>query len=332
MSAQASSDSDLDTFQLPEAFRAAFAGQRVLITGSGKNGGLGQGFAFAAAKAGAACVGVHFHSSYDDGLRTVDTINAGGGHAFPIQCDVTSPKDVWATRSYIMEKMGGLPPSILICNSGRSEAGYLLGRVPKVKEEESASRRRARVRQAFVRNLEQSRDVIDTKVDGFLAMTHLWASEASHASEALKICYISSRQAVDPGAGVPGYCLSNWAVVALPEILSKNMGRHAAGVTAFSVGYPFVKTKMTEDYADNPKVFGRWQPRMLATHEASTALAALLVRPTEELGGKFFQLNVAKTGDSEVLAETPVAVTWSEVAMAPAETPLSWSDEAPIKF
>jgi len=312
-------------FTPPEELAKAFAGQRVLVTGSGKEGGLGQAFAYAAAMAGAEVVGIHFHSSYSDGLATVEEINNAGGNAFPVQCDVTSPKDVWATRSYVMEKMGGRPPSLLICNSGRSENGYLLGRVPRMKDGESPAHRRARVRQAFVRNLEQSRDVIGTKVDGFLAMTHLWASEASHAGQPLRICYISSRQAVDPGAGVPGYVLANYAVAALPQLLGVNMGRSAGDVTAFSVGYPFVRTAMTDAYADNPKVFGRWQPRMLEPPEASTTLAALLTRTDEELAGKFFQVNVHDENNK-------VAVTWSEVAMASEERTLSWSTDAPLRF
>ena len=101
----------------------------------------------------------------------------------------------------------------------------------------------------------------------------------------------------------------------------------AGAVTAFSVGYPFVKTGMTEAYADNPKVFGRWQPRMLEPWEASSSLAALLCRSNEELAGKFFQVNVhGEQGDSEV------AVTWSEIAMRHEEQTLSWSTDAPLKF
>ena len=44
--------------------------------------------------------------------------------------------------------------------------------------------RRARVRQHFIDNLEESRLVLDTKIDGFLAMTHLWAGEAVYHERA----------------------------------------------------------------------------------------------------------------------------------------------------
>ncbi|RUM38070.1 MAG: hypothetical protein DSY58_02785, partial [Desulfobulbus sp.] len=72
-------------------------------------------------------------------------------------------------------------------------------------------------------------------------------------------------QAVDPGAGVPGYVLANFGVLALPQILKINLGRKSEIVSAFSVAYPFVRTTMTDAYAENEKVFGRWQPRMLGS-------------------------------------------------------------------
>ncbi|MCC6624571.1 MAG: SDR family oxidoreductase [Deltaproteobacteria bacterium] len=317
---------DPSRFKLPAAVAPAVAGRRVFVTGSGKHHGLGQGFAYAAGLSGAASVAVHFNQSYEDALATVDAINAAGGNAFPVQADVTNPRDVWSMRSYCIKKAGG-PPDLVICNSGRSEDGYLLGKAPKEKDDEAPAARRARVRQAFVKNLDQSRDVIDTKLDGFLAMTHLWSSEALHAGSELTIVYISSRQAHDPGAGVPGYCAANWAVLALPRILRVNLGKDAARVSAFSVGYPFVRTAMTEAYADNPKVFGRWQPRMLTTEEASTALFQLLLRPRAELNDHFFQLEVAP-GDGG----GGIQVRWSDVRLDPQVEPLAWSVADPLRF
>jgi NAD(P)-dependent dehydrogenase (short-subunit alcohol dehydrogenase family) len=313
-------------FELPADIAPAVKGRRVFITGSGKHNGLGQAFAYAAGLSGAGAVAVHFHASYEDGLATVDAINAAGGNAFPVQADVTNPGDVWAMRSYVIKHMGG-PPDLLICNSGRSESGYVFGKAPKAKDDETPAGRRARVRQAFVKNLEQSKDVIDTKLDGFIAMTHLWASEALHAGGELTIVYISSRQAHDPGPSVPGYCAANWAVLALPKILRVNLGKDAGKVTAFSVGYPFVRTAMTEAYVDNPKVFGRWQPRMLEPEEASAALFQLLGRPRADLGERFFQLEVQK-GEGE----RGVVATWSEVRLDPVIAPLPWSTDAALRF
>ncbi len=308
---------DPERFRFPagSAAAAAFRGRRVLITGAGKHGGLGQAFAFAAGLNGAASVGVHFHRSYADGLATVEIVRRHGGNAFPVQADVTSPGDLWATRSHVIRQMGERVPDLVICNSGLSEKGYLLGRAPREEAGESPAMRRARARQAFVDNLEDSRRVIDTKVDGFLGTTHLWAGEAVHAKQPIQLVYISSRQALDPGAGVPGYVLANWAVLALPRILAVNLGKSADLASAFCVAYPFVRTSMTEAYAQNPRIYGRWQPRMLEAHEAALALAELLARPAAALGGRVFQLDVE--GDAAA-----IRMVWSAVNVAFERTPL----------
>ncbi len=317
----------LETFKFSPELAKGIPGKRILITGAGKDGGIGQALAMACGLNGAASVGVHFHSSYADGLDTVDAINQAGGNAFPVQADVTNSSDVWSTRSYVIRRMGGLPPNLLICNSGLAERGYLLGIAPKSIEGESTATRRARVRQAFVDNLRDSTAVLNTKLDGFLYMTHLWAGEAIYFNEALQIVYLSSRQAIDPGAGGPGYALANFGVLALPRILRTNLGRRAGMVRAFSVAYPFVRTGMTETYVESPKIFGRWQPRMLETHEAAQALLQLLSRPGEELDDRIFQLNVTS---GPATGGPTVHLTWSEIELRPVEAKLPWSADHPL--
>jgi NAD(P)-dependent dehydrogenase (short-subunit alcohol dehydrogenase family) len=169
---------DISKFEFGEAYQSAFAGKRVLITGSGKDRGIGQALALAAAANGAKCVGVHFHSSYRDGFDLVDAIRKQGVDAFALQADVTSLSDLWASRSYIIEHMGGKSPDIIVCNSGLSEGGYRFGRALPEKEGESRAERRVRVRQSFMDNLRESRLVMDTKIYGFVSWTHLWAGEA----------------------------------------------------------------------------------------------------------------------------------------------------------
>ncbi len=41
---------------------------------------------------------------------------------------MTNVRDLWATRSYVVEQMGGKAPDLVICNSGLTEAGYRFGR------------------------------------------------------------------------------------------------------------------------------------------------------------------------------------------------------------
>jgi NAD(P)-dependent dehydrogenase (short-subunit alcohol dehydrogenase family) len=312
---------NLESFRTTPALAAGVEGKRVLITGAGR--GLGRAFALAAGLNRAASVGVHFHSSYSDALETVEAINRAGGTAFPVQADVTNTSDIWATRTYVINKMGGKPPNLLICNSGLSERGYLLGMPLKAVEGEAPAMRRARARQAFVANLADSHAVLATKIDGFLFLTHLWAGEALHAGEKLQIVYVSSRQATDPGGGVPGYVLANFGVLALPRILRVNLGKRADLVRAFSVAYPFVRTGMTEAYVENAKVFGRWQPRMLTSREAAHALLQLLTRPDAELDDRVYQLNAEKS-------EAGIALTWSGVELRPSLQSLDWSVAAPM--
>jgi NAD(P)-dependent dehydrogenase (short-subunit alcohol dehydrogenase family) len=311
-----------DSFRFPAEFAGGVQGKRVLISGAGKDGGLGQSFALAAGLNGAAAVAVHFHSSYEDAIDIVDYLRGEGVNAFGVQADVTNLGDLWATRSYVMERMGGAP-NLVICNSGLTEKGYTFGRAPREVEGEPAAKRRARARQAFISNLTETQAVLDTKIDGFIGMSHLWAGEAVYANEPLQIVYISSRQAIDPGVSVPGYSVANWAVLQLPKVLAVNLGRSASLVSAYSVLYPFVRTGMTGEYAENPKVFGRWQPRMLETNEAAQAFMQVLARPAEETNGGMFEVLVdAVEGD-----EGAVKVAWREVKFNVEEAPTSWSEE-----
>jgi NAD(P)-dependent dehydrogenase (short-subunit alcohol dehydrogenase family) len=314
-----------DKFRFREELRSGVAGKRVLITGAGKDGGLGQAFALSAGLNGAAAVGVHFHHSYLDGFDLVEALRKEGVTAFPVQADVTNMGDLWATRSYVIEQMGGLPPNLLICNSGLTEKGYSFGRALREIENEPRAMRRARVRQHFIDNLEESRLVLDTKIDGFLATTHLWAGEAVFHEEPLHLIYVSSRQATDPGAAVPAYAISNWAVLQLPKVLAVNLGRSANVVTAASILLPFVRTGMTDEYAANPKVFGRWQPRMLETHEAAEAFLQLLARPREELNQSMFELLVDGSPEK-------VRVTWKQVHFDVREESLEWSEANALEF
>lgn len=314
-----------ERFRFEQEFRNGVEGKRVLITGAGKDGGLGQGFALASGLNGAASVGVHFYTSYEDGFDLVHALRALGVNAFPVQADVTNLGDLWATRSYVIEQMGGLPPNLLICNSGLTEKGYSFGRALREIPDEPLAMRRARVRQHFIDNLQESRLVLDTKVDGFLAMTHLWAGEAVYHKEPLQLIYVSSRQAIDPGVSVPGYVISNWGVLELPRVLKVNLGQSAQLVTAACILLPFVRTGMTDEYANNPKVFGRWQPRMLETHEAAKAFMQLLARPQAELDQGMFELMVDGNPDK-------IDIRWKRVHLDLREEELPWGGSGLLHF
>jgi NAD(P)-dependent dehydrogenase (short-subunit alcohol dehydrogenase family) len=314
-----------ERFRFENEFGKGVAGKRVLITGAGKDGGLGQAFALSAGLNGASVVGVHFHTSYAEGFGLVHALRDSGINAFPVQADVTNLGDLWATRSYVIEQMGGLPPNLLICNSGLTERGYSFGRALREVADEPLAMRRARVRQHFIDNLQESRLVLDTKIDGFLALTHLWAGEAVYHRESLQLIYVSSRQAIDPGIAVPGYVISNWGVLQLPKLLAVNLGQNTEFVNAACILLPFVRTGMTEEYANNPKVFGRWQPRMLETHEAAKAFMQLLARPQKEMDQGLFELMVEGTAEK-------VRLTWKKVYLDLREEGMEWSENGALCF
>ncbi len=288
---------DIDKFKFAP-YAKAFQGKRVLVTGSGKDGGIGQALALAAAANGAAVVGVHFHRSYRDGFDLVAAIRAQGVEAFALQADVTSLADLWGSRSYVIRQMGGKTPDLIVCNSGLTEQGYRFGRALPEIEGEPLAERRARVRRSFMSDLTESRDVLDTKIDGFFSWTHLWAGEAVYRSQPLQFVYISSMQAIEPGVAVPGYAVANWAVLRLPEVLRVNLGKSSELVSSCCIMLPFIRTGMTEEYADNPKVFGRYQPRMLETHEAAESMTQLLTYPPAETNLGFFKLAVGGTAEA----------------------------------
>lgn len=314
---------DVSRARFPEDLAAAVKGKRVMVLGGGSAGGLGRAVALAVGLNGAESVCVHFHRSYSGGLDVVEAIKEHGGNAFPCQANLTNSSDLWSMRSYVLRMMGGRPPNLILCNSDKAERGYRFGRAPEKVEGESSALRRARVRQAFIDDLAQSNSVLDMKTNGFLGLTHLWASEAREYGERVQFVYFSSRQAIDPGRGVPGYALANWAILQLPQILSANLGNDAAMAAAVSAVLPFVKTPMTAPYQDKPRFWNRWQPRMLEPHEVTAGLFRLLTRPVRELNGQVYQLNVEEDEDERLLT------TWSEIRLKPLQLNLPWSAHSP---
>ena len=107
------------------------------------------------------------------------------------------------------------------------------------------------------------------------------------------------------------------------EVLRVNLGKASGLVSAACLMLPFIRTGMTEEYADNPKVFGRWQPRMLEPYEAAESVAQLLGRPAEELNLGNFKLRVGGTSEAARLS-------WSKVQIEVQDETLDWSESAAL--
>ena len=121
------------------------------------------------------------------------------------------------------------------------------------------------------------------------------------------------------------YVIASWAVLQLPQVLKVNLGRSSDLVSACCLMLPFIRTGMTEAYADNPKVFGRWQSRMLEPFESAQAVAQLLLQPADELNLGNFELNAH--GEAAELA-----LKWSQVNLEVSKSALAWSEEAPLTY
>tara|TARA_B110000495_G_C22749386_1_gene439131 strand:- start:416 stop:673 length:258 start_codon:yes stop_codon:yes gene_type:complete len=85
---------------------------------------------------------------------------------------------------------------------------------------------------------------------------------------------------------------------------------------------------MTDGFANNDKVFGRWQPRMLETSEMAEAFMALLNRPGSETDNGMFELMVDSVEDNS----QAIDVTWNQVKFNLAEEPITWSADKPLRF
>ena len=86
---------------------------RILITGG--SGGIGQGIALAAARAGAR-IGFNYHSNEAGAEETKSKIEAAGGQATFRQADVSDPADVAALFAMMEERWGGV--DALVNNAG----------------------------------------------------------------------------------------------------------------------------------------------------------------------------------------------------------------------
>jgi hypothetical protein len=264
-----------------------------VITGAGKNGGLGQALALGAGLNGAASVGVHFHRSYLDGFDLVDRLQAEGVEAFPVQADVTNMGDLWATRSYVIEQMG-VPPDLVVCNSGLTEKGYSFGGALREVEVEPLAVRRARSAstssttsksRAGARHQDRRLPGHDTAMGrrGRVPQPddpdrlHLVAPGARPWPQRPRVHHrqLRGRGAARGSAGQSGQV--GRSGVGAVDLLSVHPHRHDRRVRR------------------QPEGFGRWQPRMLEPYEAAESFLDLLARPAEQTAGGIYELLVDGT-------------------------------------
>ncbi len=81
-------------------------------------------------------------------------------------------------------------------------------------------------------------------------------------------------------------------------------------------------------------MYGRWQPRMLETHECAEAFAQLLSQPREETDLGMFELlaDPAEGAEAAEGSDIPIRVTWKQVRLDVTEDELEWSENAARMF
>ena len=199
----------------------SLANRTALVTGA--SSGLGRHFANVLSKAGADVV---VAARRMDRLETLaEEISKSGGHALPVEMDVTSDDSVSGAFAEIKEALGR-PCDIIISNSGMSRDTWF--------REQSE---------------EDWNAVMDTNLNG------VWRV-GKHATNAMidagvkgSIINIASITAEQPQYMTTAYCVSKAGVLHLTRQMALENARYGIRVNSISPGY--YKTAINDAYLDS---------------------------------------------------------------------------------
>lgn len=184
------------------------AGKVALVTGA--SSGLGRRFALVLAREGAR---VALAARRADRLAALAAdIEAAGGTALPLTCDVARVADVRALAATIEERLG--PIAILVNNAGIS-------------------------RQARLEDVEEADydAVLDTNLKGaFFAAQAVARQMISHAIDG-RIVNIASVAAMRPLGQVAPYSIAKAGMVHMTRAMAREWARHGINTNAICPGY-----------------------------------------------------------------------------------------------
>jgi len=191
-----------------------------LVTGGGR--GIGKACCVALAAEGAkVCVG--YGASEAAAAETVADIEAAGGEAFALHCDVSEPQAAGAAVGAVTERYGAL--HILVNNAGIIRDNLLLA----MKDEEWD-------------------DVIGVNLSGAARMSRAALRPMMRAREGA-IINLSSVAASKPGRGQANYAATKGGIEAMTRALAAEMGRKNIRVNAVAPGV--IVTDMTTVVRDH---------------------------------------------------------------------------------
>jgi len=184
-----------------------FAGKVALVTGASK--GIGAGIAKAFGEAGA-CVALAYGHDLEGAQQVAHEIEAVGGRAMPVQCDLTRTADI---EAMIARTVAGFGPIETLVNC----AGVFDYKpLPQITE-------------AHVH------DIFNTNVLGLLMTTKI--ATAHFASAGGSVINISSLSAGGNASGRAVYAASKAAVNAITKVLALELAERKIRVNAIMPGY-----------------------------------------------------------------------------------------------
>lgn len=197
-------------------------GKVALVTGAGR--GIGREIALTLARNGATVI-VNYNGSRERAEEVVESIEAEGGNAEAIQCNVA---DFEASAQMVKDVLGKYGKvDILVNNAGITRDNLIM------------------------RMSEQDYDaVLDTNLKGaFNMIRHL--SKAFLKQRYGKIINISSVSGVMGNAGQSNYSVSKAGLIGLTKSVARELASRNICVNAVAPG--FIETEMTNVLSDNVK-------------------------------------------------------------------------------
>ena len=186
-----------------------------IVTGASR--GIGRELALALAAEGASVI-VNYNGSAAKAEEVVSQIEAAGGKAEAVQCNVADYQKTAEFMKYVVDKYGRV--DILINNAGVTKDNLLM----KMNEEEYDT-------------------VLDTNLKGaFNCIKHL--SRQFLKQKSGKIINMSSVCGVMGNAGQANYSASKAGLIGMTKAVAKELG--SRGITCNAVAPGFIDTEMTE--------------------------------------------------------------------------------------
>jgi 3-oxoacyl-[acyl-carrier protein] reductase len=197
-------------------------GKIAVVTGASR--GIGRQIALTLAEKGAAVI-VNYNGSAAKAEEVVNEIQAAGGQAEAVQCNVSDFEKAAELMNYVVKKYGRV--DILVNNAGITRDNLLM----KMSEEDFDA-------------------VINTNLKGaFNCIRHISRQMLKQRSG--RIINIASVSGVLGNAGQANYSASKAGVIGMTKAVARELA--SRGITANAIAPGFVDTEMTQVLADNVK-------------------------------------------------------------------------------